>query len=67
MATNGLDLYDSIMISKMEKLLGFDDWLPAKMNASQMGSELVDGKVNHRPELADKDKSDGTVKSNDYK
>lgn len=68
MATNGLDLYDSIMISKMEKLLGFDDWLPAKMNASQMGSQdLVEGKVSNRPELADKDKSDGTITSGNYK
>jgi hypothetical protein len=66
MATNGLDLYDSIMISKMERLLEFDDWLPCKMNASQMGSQDLD-KVNHRPEKEDRDKADGTVRSEDYK
>jgi hypothetical protein len=64
LATNGVDLYDSLMISEMEKMLDFDGLLPPKLNASQGNAEDLDN--NGRPKKDEGDKSDSTVVGENY-
>lgn len=61
-ATNGLELYDSLMISKMEKVLDFDSYLPPKINANQISGNEVGN-----PGLDDDEKADGTIVGDGYK
>jgi hypothetical protein len=62
LATNGIDLYDSIMMAKMETMLDFDQYLPIKMNANQMSGDTANG----RPALDKKDQKDSTVVGKGY-
>ena len=62
-STSNIELYDFLMISKMEKLLNFDDYLPVKMSANQMNSDDVVG----RKELDAGEKADSTVIVDNYR
>lgn len=66
MVTNGMDLYDSIMIAKMEIMLDFDSLLPCKMNASQLSAGDLESE-NGRPKVEPKKASDSSNKAQDYK
>ena len=54
------------MISEMENLLEFDELLKPKLNSSQHATDDLEGDKG-RPELDDKDKTDGTVVGDGYK
>ena len=64
--TSGVELYDIINLAKTEEVLGFDDLLKPKVNASQVsGSELTS--KNGRPEKDEDDASDSTNTEKEYR
>lgn len=63
-ATSGGELYDFIMASKLETLIDYDQYLPAKLNANQMSGK--DDNESGRPEQDEEDKADGTVVGEGY-
>lgn len=64
MCTSGIDLYSYLNTLEMEEMLGFDDMLEAKLNASQMGDNQND---NGRPQKVEDDKKESTITGDSYK
>ncbi len=64
--TGGIEPYDVINLARTEDILGFDELLKPKMNASQMSVDDLDGE-NGRPEKKAKDGADSTNKEKEYR
>ena len=63
--TGGIEPYDIINLAKTEDVLGFDDILNPKINASQQSLD-DNSSDNGRPKLDEEDASDSTNKVNEY-
>jgi rRNA maturation endonuclease Nob1 len=68
-STSGIDIYTFLNTAEMEKMLDFDEWLPAKMNASQLSVDDLNDPNNKggTPKKDPKKAADSTNKVNDYK
>lgn len=65
-ATSGIELYDFLNMYETEDVLGFDDMLEAKLNASQASAADLQN-ANGRPAKKADEQADSTVKVNKTK
>lgn len=64
--TSGLEPYDVINLARTEKIIGMDDMLEPKVNASQIGLSDTESK-NGAPKKKEDKASDSTNKVNEYR